>query len=188
MNDSIMIALISGGSAIIGGVVGGTISFFSQKMIADREDRRRSIDFARRKALERIEKLYKPLLAMLNPGPPYDDFCIDRELGGRLIKHIDENDLFASPDMLEAIWEFKHEFYEGTGAVSSDLQHKILIVASREYKELKSLLGYGRILKKVGAFKRICKLIIGGLMDIYRKARKKLFIRRARRRAKKFHS
>ncbi len=80
MSESVLIAVIASSSALVGGIIGGLISMWTTKISADREDKRRREEIERKAATRRIENLYRPLLGLLNPRPPYDEYHIDREM------------------------------------------------------------------------------------------------------------
>lgn len=180
MSENVLIALIATFSALGGGVIGGFISMWTAKKSADREDKRRR----EKTADERIKNLYDPLLSLITPGPPYDEFYIDRETQKWIIEEIQKNELYASPDLLNIFWDLRYAYY-GEGEFNRDMEWEILRLVSSEHSKLKEMIGYGRILKKDSIIKIVFKKIKSKLEPIYTKIRSKISLRKARRRRKK---
>ena len=166
MSENVMIALIAGGSAVLGGVIGGLISMLTAKMSADREDKRRREEIERRTADERLENLYAPLLSALTPGPPYDEFYIDKEHQCRIMDIIEENELHASPDLLEQLWDLRHAYF-GNSKYEKGWDWRLLNLVSSEHSQLKRIIGYGRILKKDSMVKLAIRKLKGRIEQIY---------------------
>lgn len=185
MSENVLIALIASFSALGGGVIGGLISIWTAKKSADREDKRRREEIERKTADERIKNLYEPLLSIITPGPPYDEFYIDREDQKRIIEKIENNEIYASPELLNVFWEFLRAYYDESGKIDRELDWKIYELVSSEHSKLKEMIGYGRILKKDSIIKIVFKKIKSKVEPIYTKIRRKNFLRKARRRRKK---
>ncbi len=183
MSENIL-ALIVGCSALLGGVIGGLISMYTAKMSADREDKRRRQEIETKTADERIKNLYDPLLSLITPGPPYDEFYIDRESQKWIIEKIQKNELYASPELLDIFWDLRRAYY-GEGEFNRDMEWEILRLVSSEHSKLKEMIGYGRILKKDSIIKIVFKKIKSKVEPIYTKIRRKISLRKARRRLKK---
>lgn len=179
MSESVWVALVTGGCTL-------AATYLVHKWSADREDRQRSVDVSRERALDRIGTLYKPLLKMLDPGPPYDAFYIEPRDCPDIIKHIENNELLASPDLLDILWQFRRDFYE-KNRVNSDLQHELLRLTNREHEQLKAMLGYGKIIDKDGAIKRGFATIIDWLRSLRAKVEAELSRLRRKRRGKWKH-
>ena len=145
---------------------------WTTKMSADREDKRRREEIERKAAARRIENLYRPLLGLLNPRPPYDEFHIDREMQRIIIDKIHENEFYASPELLNIFWDLRRAYY-GEGNFNHHKQVEMFRLVLSEYDELKKMLGYGKIRKErsieglLGKFKSKIKML-------YANAKKKL--------------
>lgn len=176
MSDAVLVAIVTGGCTL-------AATYMVHKWSAEREDRRHTVDVSRERALERIEKLYKPLLKMLDPGPPYDEFYIEPRDLPDIIKHIENNEILASPDLIDILWDLRRGYY-GQEGVSSDLQHELLILANREHEHLKVLLGYGKIIEKDGIIRRGFATIVDGIKNLGAITKNALFRLRMKRRGK----
>ena len=176
--------LIGAFSAMGGGVIVGLFSMWIAKQSADREDKRRREEIERKTADERINNLYEPLLSIITPGPPYDEFYIDRETQKWIIEKIQKNELYASPDLLNIFWDLRRAYY-GEGEFNRDMEWEILRLVSSEHSKLKEMIGYGRILKKDSIIKIVFKKIKSKVEPIYTKIRRKISFRKARRRRRK---
>ena len=185
MSENVLIALIASFSALGGGVIGGLISMWSAKKSADREDKRRREEIERKTADERIKNLYEPLLSIITPGPPYDEFYIDREDQKRIIEKNEKNEIYASPELLNVFWEFLRAYYDESGKIDRELDWKIYELVSLEHSRLKDIIGYGRILEKESIIKVIYDKIKSKIEPRYSKIRMKLFAWKARKRRKK---
>ena len=172
--------LIGAFSTMGGGVIVGLFSMWTAKQSADREDKRRREETAD----ERINNLYEPLLSIITPGPPYDEFYIDRETQKWIIEKIQKNELYASPDLLNIFWDLRRAYY-GEGEFNRDMEWEILRLVSSEHSKLKEMIGYGRILKKDSTIKIVFKKIKSKVEPIYTKIRRKISLRKARRQRKK---
>ena len=169
-------------AALVTGLCTLAAVYITKRSEADRDYRRRLAKMSREKALERINGLYKPLLSMLDPGPPYEGIQIGREDGGRMIDFVDKQELLASPDLLNVIWQFKQGYHSPTGEIPIGLEYKIFEVVSREYDELKALLGYGKILKDVGVIRKAYRFVAGWLSGIYGVVHRRIFVWRVKMR------
>jgi len=185
MSESVLIALIATCSAVGGGVIVGLFSMWTAKKSADREDKRRREEIERKTADERIKNLYEPLLSIITPGPPYDEFYIDREDQKRIIEKIEKNEIYASPELLNVFWEFLRAYYDESGKIDRGLDWKIYELVLLEHSKLKEMIGYGSILKKDSIIKIVFKKIKSKVEPIYTKIRRKISLRKARRRRKK---
>lgn len=185
MSENVLIAIIAACSALSGGVIGGLISMWTAKKSADREDRRRREEIERKTADERIKKLYEPLLAIITPGPPYDEYYLDSQTQKWIIEKIEQNERFASPDLLNVFWKIRRAYYEQQGDIDREIEWKILDLVSSEYDKLKAIIGYGRILKKESKIKIIYGKIKSLLDDKLKEFRRKMHIRRIKKRQKK---
>lgn len=182
MNENVMIALIAAISALGGGIIGGLISMWTAKKSADREDKRRREEIERRTAAERIKNLYEPLLSIITPGPPYDEFYLDGQTQQWIIEKIEKNELYASPDLLGVFWELRRVHYDESGNIDRELEWKIYRIASSEHSKLKDIIGYGRILRKETVIKKLYKKLKIKIDEIYRDFRRNRFVKRVRRR------
>jgi hypothetical protein len=147
LSENLRIALIVACSALGGSLIGGLISLRAARLAADREDRRIRENLERQTAHERITKLYDPLLNYLSPGPPYEEFCLDREICARVIEAIEKNKKFASPELLKIFYEFRHAFRNDFKSIQSGLDSSIYNLVCCEHEKLKDIIGFGRILK-----------------------------------------
>ena len=180
MSENVLIAAIAALSALGGGLIGGFISMLTAKYSADRADKRRREEIERKTADKRMNNLYEPLLGIITPGPPYDEFYIDRETQQRIIEKIQKNELYASPALLDIFWDLRRAHY-GEGEFNHDMEWEIFRLVSSEHSELKEMIGYGRILKKNPTIKNVFKKIKSKVEPIYTKIRRKLSFRKARR-------
>lgn len=140
--------LITAVAALGGSLIGGIMSLLGTKLAADKEYRLKREDIIRKAAEERIKMLYEPLLNLMSPGPPYDDFCFDPELCGRIINIIEKNEKYASPDLLNIFWKFRFSLYNNFEEISKGHDVAIYDIVFSEYEKLKDVLGFGRILRK----------------------------------------
>lgn len=184
MNENALIALIAACSALGGGVIGGLISMWTAKKSADREDRRRREELERQTADERIKKLYEPLLAIITPGPPYDEFYIDRQTQAMIIKKIEENERLASPDLLNVFWQFCRAHHGQSGNIDRELDWKMYELVLSEHSRLKEILGYGRILKKKSKIKLKYEKIKSHIEEKISEFRRKRHVSKIRKRRK----
>ena len=146
MTEGLKIAIISAASAVAGGLVGGAITIWSAKMSADREDRRRREELERKTALERIENLYEPLFDIIRYYAPEGLRHIHDAKKEEIIRTIEDIKGFrtyASPDLLQAFWRFKHDY---PGKLHKD--EELFVITSSEHATLKEITGFGKILKK----------------------------------------
>lgn len=120
---------------------------------------------------------------MLDPGPPYDELYIESIDLHNIIKHIENNELLASPDLIDILWDLRRGHY-GKEGVSSDLQYELLILANKEHDQLKTLLGYGKIIENDGIIKRSFTALIGGINNLRAKIKNVMFRLRSKRRGK----
>jgi len=185
MSEALLFAIVSGSSAIIGGVVVGVISIWNTKIAADREDRRRRLDIERENAEDRINKLYQPLLKILTPPPPYDEFYIDTETQKWAIEKIEKNEMCASPDLLNAFWALRHVYYEKRGNINRDFEWEFYELVSEEHARLKAIIGYGRILKKKSIIRKIIEKIKSYIKEKRREFRLKRHVKRVKKRRSK---
>jgi len=181
MSENLWVALITGCSALLGGLIGALISMYTAKLSADREDKRRRQEIERKIADERIKNLYDSLLSIVTPGPPYDEFFIDRETQKWIIEEIQKNELYASPELLDIFWDLRRAYY-GEGEFKRDMEWEILRLVSSEHSKLKELIGYGRILEKESIIKTAFQKFKSKIEPIYTDIRNKISLRKARRR------
>ncbi len=185
MDEKLLIAVISASSAIIGGAIGGLISTWNTKVSADREDRRRQLEIERVNAVDRLEKLYKPLLRVITPSPPYDDFHIDTETQKRAIVIIEKNEMYASPDLMNFFWTLRHVYYEKRGDIDRGFEWEFYSIVSEELARLKDILGYGRILRKPSISKIILDKTISYTKNKWGDVSRLLFVKRVKKRRSK---
>ena len=170
---------IAAGAAIVSSALTAFITYKVNKMAADREDQRRLERLARKRAAERIQKLYAPLLKALSSGPP-DDFDFDDYKISFVRKKVEENDLCASPDLLNLAGELEYELMMHHGEVQ-ELGRRIFDLVYEEHAQLKRTLGYGRILKKQSPLARVWERGIELYKDLRRKIRQTIRKPRIRR-------
>jgi hypothetical protein len=166
MDDKVLIAIVSASSAIGGGLITGFFSMWANKNSADREDRRRTAEVQRQKAEERINDLYAPLLNLMTPNPPYDEFYFEPELQVAIINKIEKNEIYASPELLSVFWDFKYAYYNDSEKIDTELDVKIFRIVDAEHSALKKIIGHGRILRKdsfVAILWKFLKKIFGPL-------------------------
>ncbi|OHB80146.1 MAG: hypothetical protein A2Z25_07090 [Planctomycetes bacterium RBG_16_55_9] len=153
--------LITGGAALLGSIIGGLVTLLGAKFTRSAEYRLKKEEILREKADDRIKFLYRPLLKLMSPSPPYDDFYLESEVCKDVINLIEKNELYTSPDLLKLFREFRYAYCNGTGEsnrasnIDSDLYEK----AYSEYEDLKNILGYGLIIKESSASKSRLKKI-----------------------------
>lgn len=169
MSDVFWAALVTGLCTLAG-------VYITQRSTVKREERQRLAKMSRERALERINGLYKPLLKLLDPGPPYEGIHLDPEDGAKMMELVDKQELLASPDLLNVIWEFKQGYYSSIGETSIGLEYKIFEVASHEYDQLKEILGYGKIIKDLSIVKRLYMAVAGWLTNIYKVVHRRFFV------------
>ena len=157
---------------------------WTAKKSADREDRRRLEEIERQTADERIKKLYDPLLAIITPGPPYDEFYIDHQTQAMIINKIEENERLASPDLLNVYWQFCRAHYDQSGSIDRELEWKIYELVLSEHSRLKKTLGYGRILKKKSIIKLKYEKIQSHVEKKISEFRRKRHVSKVRKRRK----
>jgi len=180
MNETLIIGLIAAGSALGGGIIGGIISVLTAKISADREDKRRREEIERKTAIERLNLLYDPLLKLIEPSPPYDEFYIDKEIQKWIIQEVEKHELHASPDLLRLFWGLRFAYYQHE-KFDTEKQWKFLRLVQSEHNKLKEILGYGHILKTDSIGEKIIKIVklkVDSLYDKYRKIRWKIRHRR----------
>ncbi len=151
LSENVITAIIAAASAVTGGVIVGFFTLWTAKIAADGEDRRRKEDLARQTAEARIAELYGPLTKMLSPSPPYDDLDISDEMLGSISSRIENNEQYASPQLLEAFWRFRFACHNDRPKVHR-LGEELANAAYVEFTTLKNSLGYGSILKKKSLF------------------------------------
>lgn len=97
-------------------------------------------------AESRLEGLYKPLMDILSTAPPYDDPPVDDQNAEIVIKEVDENEIYASPELLRAVNEFRYAFYNDRAKIHREnLDGKLVEIINSEYSMLKEKVGYGKI-------------------------------------------
>lgn len=146
MDEKLLIAIIAAPSAIIGGLVAGMFTLLTNKLLADREDRRIRDKIVRMSAQERLNNLYYPLIKLLSPVYGVVEF--NRDLVGSIIKLIDKNEKYASPDLLSFYWEFSFNYSEEHQLLEDKYYREFNKFVYQEFKELKDKLGFGNIVKK----------------------------------------
>ena len=188
MPETLLLAIVSGSSAILGGAVVGIISLWGTKVAADREDRRRLLEIETKNAGDRIKELYEPLLKILTPGPPYDEFYIDAETQKWAIDTIEKNEIYASPDLLSAFWTLRHVYFDNRGNIDRDFEWELYDLVSKEHARLKAIIGYGRILKKKSILRKQIEKIKSYITEKRREFRRKrhvIEVKKRRSKAKK---
>ena len=186
MSENILIALIAGGSALFGGVIGGLISMMTAKYSADREDKRRKEEAERQKANERLEKLYDPLLQLINPRPPFDEYHLDKEDKKEILFIVGNNEIYASKDLMNIVWSLRYEIY-GTANEEYGLDWNLLRLVQKEHTELKEMLGYGNIIKKDLKVKNLARMMFFMLKKPYIIINDKIQNYKMKRRRRKIH-
>ena len=185
MSENLLIAIIAASSALGGGLVGGLIALWTAKISADREDRRKQEDMTRKAAKERIEKLYEPLLSLMSPGPPYDEFILEPRQWRDVINFLDKNKTYASPELLRIFYEFRQTFYlQSSHIEEADLGYSLFGTTDREHGRLKGILGYGSILKKPSKVRTLLNKLKSLLDSQWREHRIKRIQERRKRRRK----
>ncbi len=187
MSENVLIAFITFCSAIGGGIITGIFMTRAAKLTADREDRRRREERDREKADERINNLYEPLLTILTPGPPYDEFYIDHDTWIRIRNLIDENERIASPDLLNIFWKIRRGIHEQPGDIDRELEWGIYEQTSLEYEKLKDIVGYGNILEKESKIKLYYQKIKSSVDDKLSEYRRKIRYSKIRKRRRKIN-
>lgn len=186
MDNTLMIAIVAAGGAVSGSAITCVVNYLSSKAMADREDKRRREELERKTAEERLNKLYTPLLKMMSPSPPYDEgIYFDRELGGRIIDFIEKNETLASPELMHKFYEFTDYYYDGQGEVRRDWDRELFDIVDVEYKELKNILGYGRILKQPSKIRNLFKRLFLPFKKLKTNIDDKLRMWRIKRRRKR---
>lgn len=153
-------ALIAALAALGGSVVGGLMSVLAVKVGKDKESSQRREEVARVAAVERITHLYEPLLKTMDPGPPYDDFYLDRQNCISIIKVIEKNERYASPDLLMLFWRFRISHYDNHNDFDNQTAVELYKLTLSEYEKLKDLLGFGNIVSKKHVFKTVVETLI----------------------------
>jgi hypothetical protein len=146
--------LITTGAVLSANIIGGVLTVVGARLKISAEYRLKKEEVLRKKADDRIRCLYAPLLKLMSPPPPYDDFWLESDVCRKVINLIEKNELYASPDLLELFGEFRRLHYDDAKAldnpskIGSDLYDK----AYSEYEDLKNTLGYGVISKQSRAY------------------------------------
>jgi len=153
-------ALIAALAALGGSVVGGLMSVFAVKVGKDKDSSQRREEVARVAAVERITHLYEPLLKTMDPGPPYDDFYLNRQNCIPIINVIEKNERYASPDLLLLFWRFRLSHYDNYNEFDHKTAGELYTLTLSEYEKLKSLLGFGNILPKKSLLNEALKSLL----------------------------
>jgi hypothetical protein len=143
----------------VGGLIGGIISLVGVKLTADNQSRERREKLLREAAVERLERLYEPLLNFMTAGAPYDGLDFDQQACNHIIKLIEKNKRYATPDLLNVFGEFQFAYQEDFSAISRGLDLLLYNTVSAEYTALKDLLGYGPILKQPSKPSRVFRKV-----------------------------
>jgi hypothetical protein len=146
VSEDLLKILIPAASALLGGIIGGTISLLTSRMTAKYQERQKKVEQERLTAGERIDKFYGQLYKMVSFSPPYDDYHLERDECGHLINFIEKNEKYASPDLLGVFWRFRFQHYnEG---IETDTMWNMIEIINEEFIGLKNTLGYGSIVKR----------------------------------------
>jgi len=148
MDNALIIAIIAAGGAIFGSTITCIVNYLSSKTMADREDRRRRAELEMKTAEERINKLYRSLLKIMTPNSPDDGIYFDRETCVWILRHIEENEPLASPELMHKYYEFDYYFHIEPEKIGKGLDREFFNLVDSEYNELKNILGYGSILRR----------------------------------------
>lgn len=166
--------LITAGVILFSNILGCATTLLVVKLTKDIEYRLKKEEVNREKADDRIKNLYGPLIKLMSPQPPYDDLDLNFEKRRDVIKLIEKNEKYASPDLLKSFWEFRVVYYDGTKSQNglSNIGFELYDKAYHEYEELKSILGYGSILKGPSSIKSAHKKITSLISSIVKKMKK----------------
>jgi hypothetical protein len=144
-NKTITLAIIAGVLPLLGVIVTAVFSYVIARQNARIQYRQKQEEISRQAAIIRIEKLYEPLINIMARAASYDSFDLSPEDCREIGSIIQNNELYASPDLLQLFWKFKYALSEEHDwSKGLDLYNK----AYEEYSFLKEMLGYGSILKK----------------------------------------
>lgn len=180
LNPNVVTAI----AALGGSIIGGTLSLLGAKLSADTQYRQKREEVLREAANERIKVLYEPLLRIMSPGPPYDEFYLERETCSRIIDLIEKHERYASTDLLRLLWKLRHAYYEDFDDIGKGIDMSLYKLVNEEYDALKDLLGYGKILKKSKTL-----LLLNGIKsymsDKVYSLKRKLFLMKRRLRRKR---
>lgn len=173
--DNMAVAIISGGSAILGGLMTGVLSIIASIVRSNREDRRHQEEIQRSTASERINKLYVPLMAIMAKDPE-DGFYLESEEIERILNKIDKEEMCASPQLLKLRWELEYLYRFDIDKIADGLDWKIYSRVASELAALKAIIGYGTIIKEDSWLKKVRIKIANKSMDYYRQVRRKIFV------------
>jgi hypothetical protein len=120
----------------------------------------------------------------MSPGPPYDEFSLEREACSRIIDLVQKHERYASADLLHLSWKFCHAFYEDFDDIGEGIDMSLYKLVNEEYDALKDLLGYGIILKKSKP-QLLLKGIKSYMSDKVYSLKRKLFLMKRRLRRKR---
>ncbi len=180
--------LVSIVAPLVGTIIGGVITFLGVKVAISAEYRLKKEEVNREKADFRIKNLYKPLLNLMSPPPPYDGLCFESEICKDVVDLVEKNEIYASSDLLKVFWEFRVVYYNGTKSQDglSNIGFELYDKAYDEYEELKSILGYGPILKRPSILRSSLKKIRLCIESIVKKIKRGIWkINRKRRLSQK---
>ena len=180
LNPNIVTAI----AALGGSIIGGILSLLGARLSADMQYRQKREEVLREAANDRIKVLYEPLLRIMSPGPPYDEFYLERDTCSRIIDLIEKHERYASTDLLRLLWKFRHAYYEDFDDIGKGIDTSLYELVNEEYDALKDLLGYGTILKKSKPL-LLLKGIKSYMSDKIYELKRKLFLMKRRLRRKR---
>ena len=132
-------SIITGLAALGGSLIGGIMTLLGAKISSDKEYRQKREEVLRGAAERRIKNLYEPLLNMMSPTPPYDDFYIERELCSSIISHIESGERYASSELLSIFWRFRFSYFNERKEFEQDIARELYSQSMKEYEKLKEL-------------------------------------------------
>lgn len=177
--ENLSVAIVSAGSAVLGGVVAGIMSILANHLLNNREDRRRQEEIQRSTANERMNKLYAPLLAIMS-GDPEDGFYLEPDAVGMVLSKIDQESMCASPKLLRLSWDLEALYRYEPQKINDGLAWNLYTTVTTEFGILKSMVGYGEILKEESWFNKNYSKLAKKISGYYRKIKREAFIIKTR--------
>lgn len=178
-------SMITGLAALGGSLIGGIMTLLGAKISADKEYRQKKEEVLRSAAEKRIENLYEPLINIMSPTAPYDDFYIDEDLCSLIINLIEKNERYASSELLRIFWKLRYLHFNDHKDNNQDIAGELYSQAMKEYDKLKELLGYGSIVKFESGTIKLIKKIINETSYKMHSLKRKFSIRSIKRRFKR---
>lgn len=177
-------SIVTGLAALGGSLIGGIMTLLGAKISSDKEYRQKQEEVLRGAAERRIKNLYEPLMNMMSPAPPYDEFYIERDLCSSIISHIEKNERYASSDLLRIFWQLRSSYFNDHREIEQDTAIDLYSQAIKEYEKLKELLGYGSIVKGDSSSKKLIAKIIKTINYKMYSFKRAISIKRIKRRFK----